>query len=148
MIIGNLCGREIQPGKGAAPVAEKLEITLTVSIDREGLERKLNHPVEKETAFFILGLVGAQMSSRFGEEYCSVELTAATGLNPNFLRSMNTFARKHQQALALFGANGEVVVDDPYLVEIFQLLHAAQVTKVGEQWRLVQPADLDEEPTH
>jgi hypothetical protein len=130
-------------------VSEKLEITLTVSIDRTGLERKLKHPVEKETAFFILGLVGAQLASRFGEEYCSVELAAATGLSPSFLRSMNAFAHKHQQALAHFGATGEAVVDDPYLVEIFQVLHAAQVTKVGAQWRLVRPAvERDEDITH
>lgn len=130
-------------------MAERLEITLTVSIDRAGLERKLNHPVEKETAFFILGLVGAQLSSRFGEEFCAVELAAATGLSPSFLRSMNTFARKHQQALNHYGAKGEVLVDDPYLVEVFQLLHAADVTRVGEQWRLVRrESDLEEEPTH
>jgi hypothetical protein len=136
-------------GKEAAPVSEKLELTLTVSIDRTGLERKLNQPIEKETAFFILGMVGAQLASRFGEDYCAVELSAATGLSPDFLRSMNTFARKHQQALTRYGANGEVVVDDPDMVEVFQLLHAADAIKVGKAWRLVRKEpDPDEESAH
>lgn len=130
-------------------MSEKLELTLTVSLDRTGLEQKLNHPVEKETAFFILGLVGAQLTSRFGEDYCAVELSAATGLDPAFLRSMNTFARKHQQALSHFGANGEVMVDDPDIVEVFQLLHAAEAVKVGRQWRLIRKeSDGDDEPAH
>jgi hypothetical protein len=132
-------------------VTERLEVTLSITIDRAGLERKLNHPIEKETAFFILGMVNAQLSSRFGEEFCHVELTTASGLSTTFLRSMNTFARKHQQALSAFEADGEVVVDDRFLVEVFQLLHSVTVIKVGEQWRVVRKervADEAEPATH
>lgn len=124
-------------------MADHLEITLRITLDRSGLERKLNRSVENDTAFFVLGLVHAQLSSTFGDEYCQVDMESATGLDPNFVRSMNSFARRHKRALDSLEACGEAVVEDADIVEVFQTLHDVIITPLGRKWRVarLRPAD-------
>jgi hypothetical protein len=62
----------MQRRKGASEMGEKLEIALRVTLDRAALARRLGRPVEKETAFFILGLVHAQLCSHYGDDCCTV----------------------------------------------------------------------------
>lgn len=119
-------------------MSDRLEITLRVTLDRDGAAEHLGRPIDKDTAFFVLGLVHAQLTSTFGDDHCVVELETATGLQQAFLRSMNSFARRHKRALQALDANGEVMVDDEDVLEVFQLLHDVIVTPIGSRWRVVR----------
>lgn len=121
---------------------EKLEISLRIKLDRAGVRKRLKETVESDTAFFILGMVHALLTSKYGDEHCTVEMEAATGLNPEFVRSMNSFARRHKAALDALETYGEVFVEDRDLLEVFQALHDVVITPVGHRWRIV----VDEPP--
>lgn len=116
---------------------ERLELTLRITLDRAGVRRRLKEPVESDTAFFILGMVHALLTSKYGGEHCTVEMESATGLHPDFVRSMNSFARRHKAALDALETYGEVFVEDRDLLEVFQALHDVVVTPVGHRWRIV-----------
>lgn len=126
-------------------MGDKLEITLRITLDRPGVERHLGRAVENDTAFFILGLVHAQLTDTFGDEHCMVDMESATGLDPAFVRSMNSFARRHKKALETLESNGEVMVADQDILEVFQLLHNVIITPLGGRWR-VSRMDLGAEP--
>lgn len=117
---------------------DKLEITLRITLDRPGLERQLKRPVETDTAFFVLGLVHAQLTSAFGDDYCRVDMESATGLDPQFVRSMNSFARRHKRALEALELHGEVMVEDKDILEVFQLLHDVVITPLGSRWHVMR----------
>lgn len=116
---------------------EKLEVTLRITLDRTGVRRRRKQPVESDTAFFILGMVHALLTSKYGDEHCTVEMDSATGLDPAFVRSMNSFARRHKAALDALETYGEVYVEDRDLLEVFQALHAVVITQIGQGWRIV-----------
>lgn len=97
----------------------------------------MKEPVDSDTAFFILGMVHALLTSKYGDEACTVEMESATGLDPAFVRSMNSFARRHKAALDALETNGEVYVEDRDLLEVFQALHDVIITQVGHRWRIV-----------
>ncbi|MGE5674028.1 MAG: hypothetical protein ACM3XM_09070 [Mycobacterium leprae] len=115
-------------------MSDKLEITLRIALDRSGLAERLDGPVDNDTAFFILGLVHAQLTAMFGDENCMVELNAASGIDPSLIREMNGFARRHKQALETLRAQGNVLVAEWDIVEVLQLLQDVSVTPVGERW--------------
>lgn len=117
---------------------ERAEINLRIRLDRAGLQRRLGRPVESDFAFYVLGLVHAQLTSKFSDEHCQVEMESATGVRPELIRSMNTFARRHKLALDALERDGEVTVADRDLVEVFQLLHNVVITPVGGRWRVVR----------
>lgn len=121
---------------------DKLEITLRITLDRPGLEKQLRRRVENDTAFFILGLVHAQLTSTFGDDYCQVDLETATGVNPQLIRSMNSFARRHKKALEALELQGEVVVEDRDVLEVMQTLHDVIITPVGAKWHVSRMARL------
>lgn len=119
-------------------MGDKLEITLRVTLDRPGLERRLRQPIENDKAFFILGLVQAQLTRYFGQECCRVEMEAATGLTASLIGVMNDFARDHQRAIDSLHEQGEVIVDDADLADVLQLHHDVVVTPVGSRWRVAR----------
>lgn len=121
---------------------DKLEITLRITLDRPGLERQLRRRVENDTAFFILGLVHAQLTSTFGDDHCQVDLETATGVNPQLIRSMNSFARRHKKALEALELQGEVIVEDRDVVEVMQTLHDVIITPVGAKWHVCRMSRL------
>ncbi|MFZ5813908.1 MAG: hypothetical protein ACOY93_01215 [Bacillota bacterium] len=116
---------------------DRLEVTLRIRLDRAGVRRRLKEAVESDTAFFILGMVHALLTSKYGDEHCTVEMESATGLDPAFVRSMNSFARRHKAALDALETYGEVYVEDRDLLEVFQALHDVVITPVGHRWRIV-----------
>lgn len=115
----------------------RLELTLRVTLDRAGVRKRLKKPVESDTAFFILGMVHALLTSKYGDEYCTVEMESATGLDAEFVRSMNSFARRHKAAMDALETYGEVWVEDQELLEVLQLLHNVVVTQVDGRWHVV-----------
>lgn len=121
-------------------MGDKLEMVLRVTLDRPGLERKLERKVENDTAFFVLGMVHAQLTGAFGDEHCEVDLESATGLEAGFVRSMNSFARRHKRVLDAFESQGEVMVEDQDILEVFQALHDVVITPLGRRWRVVRAA--------
>lgn len=116
----------------------KVEIMLRVTLDRAGLGQRLQRPIESDFAFFVLGLVHAQLTSQFGDEHCLVDMESATGVKTDLIRSMNSFARRHKVALEALERDGEVTVVDRDLVEVFQLLHNVIITPLGGRWRVVR----------
>lgn len=116
----------------------KVEINLRITLDRSGLARRLGRSIDNDFAFYVLGLVHAQLSSQFGDEACLVDMDSATGLNPSLIRSMNSFARRHKHALDVLERDGEVLVHDRDVVEVFELLHNVIITPVGGGWRVVR----------
>jgi hypothetical protein len=125
---------------------DKLEVTLRITLDRSGLERQLGRKVENDTAFFILGMVHAQLTSTFGDDHCAVEMESGTGLKPELVKAMNTFPRRHKRALEALERYGEVTVEDLDILEVFQTLHDVIITPMGTRWRvarLTQPAGCD-----
>lgn len=126
-------------------MADKLEITLRITLDRPGLERRLQRPVENDTAFFVLGLLHAQLTSYFGDEHCQVEMESATGVNPALIRSMNSFARRHKRALEALDLQGEVIVEEQDVLEVLGLLHNVVITPLGaRRWRVARYGSPDE----
>lgn len=123
---------------------DKLEITLRITLNRPGLEQQLRRKIENDTAFFILGLVHAQLTSRFGDEHCVVEMDSGTGLRPELIRAMNSFARRHKRALEALDAHGEVIVEDRDILEVFQTLHDVIITPLGHRWRVVRMPQVGE----
>ena len=119
-------------------MADKLEITLRITLDRAGLEKRLRHPLENDKAFFVLGLVHAQLTSTFGDEHCHVEMESATGVNPDLIRSMNSFPRRHKQAVAALDERGEVFVEDRDVLEVLTLMHDVIITPIGARWRVAR----------
>lgn len=117
---------------------EKVEINLRITLDRSGLQRRLGRAIENDFAFYVLGLVHAQLSSQFGDEACLVDMDSATGLSPSLVRSMNSFARRHKLSLDALDRDGEVLVEDRDVVEVFELLHNVIITPVGSRWRVVR----------
>ncbi|HYF91127.1 MAG TPA: hypothetical protein VD969_02655 [Symbiobacteriaceae bacterium] len=118
---------------------DKLEITLRITLNRPGLERQFQRKVENDTAFYILGMIHAQLSSTFGDDHCLVEMESATGLNPDLVRAMNSFPRRHKRALDALEAWGEAVVEDRDVLEVFQTLHNVMITPLGAgKWRVTQ----------
>lgn len=140
VITGRPCG-----GRGTPTVEEKLEVTLRIVLDRPGIERTRQRPLEKEVAFNILGRVYAQLSDEFGE-FCQVELEAATGVNPELIRSMNSFAPRHKRALDALLQHGEAIVDDRDVMEAFAAIHDVVITPIGSRWRVAQHPPLYEYP--
>ncbi len=116
---------------------QRLELTLRVTLDRAGVRKRLKKPVESDTAFFILGMVHALLTSKYGVEHCTVEMESATGLDSEFVRSMNSFARRHKAAMDALESCGEVWVEDQELLEVIQLLHDVVVTPVDGRWHVV-----------
>lgn len=119
-------------------MADKLEITLRITLDRKGLERQTGRAIENDTAFFVLGLVHAQLTSTFGDDHCMVDMESATGISPDLIRAMNSFARRHKRALEALDRDGEVMVDDRDVLEVFQTLHDVIITPLGSRWRVVR----------
>jgi hypothetical protein len=117
---------------------DKLEITLRITLDRSSLERRLRQPVANEKAFFVLGLVNAQLTSTFGNDCCHVEMDAATGIRPALIQDMNSFARRHKQAVDALDQRGEAVVQDSDVLEILQMMHNVIITPIGSQWRVIR----------
>ncbi|HWI64631.1 MAG TPA: hypothetical protein VNT75_22625 [Symbiobacteriaceae bacterium] len=116
---------------------DKLEITLRITLDRSGLERQLGRKLENDTAFYVLGMLYAQLSSTFGDEHCLVEMTSATGLKSDLITAMNSFPRRHKKALDALEAWGEAVVEDRDVLEVFQTLHDVVITPLGaSRWRV------------
>jgi len=127
-------------------MGDKLEITLRITLDRPGVERHLGRSIENDTAFFVLGLVHAQLTGTFGDDHCFVDMDSATGLDPAFVRSMNSFARRHKKALETLETVGEVTVADKDILEVFQLLHNVIITPVGGRWRVARMDFGEESP--
>lgn len=119
-------------------MADKLEITLRITLDRPGLQRHLRRVVENDTAFFVLGLVHAQLTSTFGDDNCTVDMEAATGVSPDLIRSMNSFARRHKRALQALEDYGEAIVDEQDVLEVLGLLHDVVITPLGGRWRVTR----------
>lgn len=119
-------------------MGEKLEITLRITLDRAGLERRLGRPVDHDQAFFVLGMVYAQLSSRFGEEDCTVEMTDATGVDRDLLQPMNAFARELRRTLRRLDEAGEAVVDDPELLAVLQITQEVMAMPEGGRWRVTR----------
>lgn len=117
---------------------EKLEVTLRITLDRKGLEQQLGRKVENDTAFFILGMVHAQLTSTFGDDHCVVEMAAGTGIDPELIRVMNSFPRRHKRALEELDRAGEVTVCDRDVLEVLQTLHDVIITPVGSAWRVAR----------
>lgn len=124
-------------------MADKLEISLRITLDRPGLEKQLRRAVENDTAFFVLGLVYAQLTSTFGDEHCNVEMERATGLDGALIRSMNSFARRHKRALERLEQEGEVIVEDRDVLEVLQILQDVIITPLGDRWRVARYAPVD-----
>lgn len=124
---------------------DTLELTLKVTLDRHGLKRHLRREVDKDIAFFILGLVNAQLTSTFGEQNCTVGLITATGINPLFLQRMNSFARLHKRANEELNERGEVIVEDRDLLQVFESVYDVTVTPLGERWRITRNQRGDDE---
>lgn len=120
-------------------MGEKLEIALRITLNRAGVERRLRRPVGADHAFFVLGMVYAQLSSRFGEEDCTVEMTDATGVDRSLLEPMNAFARELRRTLRRLDETGEAWVDDPELLSILQITHEVTAMPVGGRWRVTRP---------
>lgn len=117
---------------------DKLEITLRITLDRPGLERQFRRKVENDTAFYILGMIHAQLTSTFGDDHCQVEMAAATGVNPELVQAMNSFPRRHKRALDALDAWGEAVVEDRDVLEVLQTLHEVTIIPLGAKWRVVR----------
>lgn len=116
---------------------DKLEITLRVTLDRPGLEKQLHRKVENDTAFYILGMIHAQLHASFGDDHCQVDMLTATGVNPELIRAMNSFPRRHKKALDALETWGEAVVEDRDVLEVFQTLHDVIITPLsGGRWRV------------
>lgn len=121
-------------------MGEKLEVTLRISLDRSALEQRWNREVANDTAFYLLGLVHAQLTGTLGDECCQVEMERATGVDPALIQAMNTFAPQHKRALEALEAHGEVTVSNPDLVEVLQTLHHVVVTPIGSSWHIFRPS--------
>ncbi|HYG58076.1 MAG TPA: hypothetical protein VD902_08455 [Symbiobacteriaceae bacterium] len=121
---------------------DKLEITLKITLDRPELERKLKRSLENDTAFFILGMVHAQLTSTFGDEHCQVEMQGATGVNPALIQAMNSFPRRHKRALDALDQWGEAIIEDQDVLEVFQTLHDVVITPLGGKWRVTRTLPL------
>lgn len=119
-------------------MGDKLELNLRITLDRNGLRQHLGREVENDVAFFVLGMVNAHLTSLLSDEHCQVDMQSATGLDPVFVRSMNGFTRKHKRALEVLDAQGEVVIEDRELLEVFQELHDVMVTPLGGRWRVAR----------
>jgi hypothetical protein len=119
-------------------VADKLEITLRITLDRLGLEQRLGRTVENDTAFFVLGLVYAQLTGHFGDDHCNVDMEAATGINPRLIQTMNSFARRHKRALEALDTHGEALVEDRDVLEVMQQLQDVLITPLGTKWRVTR----------
>jgi len=119
-------------------VGDKLEIALRITLDRSGLEKRLRRPVGADYAFFVLGMVHAHLSSRFGEEDCTVEMTAATGVDPELLEPMNIFARELRRTLRDLDETGEAMVEDPDLLSVLQITQGVVAVPVGGGWRITR----------
>lgn len=117
---------------------DKLEITLRITLDRPGLEKRLRHPLENDKAFFILGLVHAQLTSSFGNEHCRVEMEAATGVDPGLIRALSSFPQRHKQAVTTLDERGEVLVEDRDVLEVLTIMHDVIITPVGPRWRVAR----------
>lgn len=127
-------------------MGDKLEVTLRITLDRPGLERLWGRKVEEDTAFFILGLVHAQMTERFTEAFCQVDMESATGMDQGFVRSMNSFARRYKRALDELQRWGHAQVEDADLVDVIRMLHQVEVTPTGSSWRVVRLGAGNEQP--
>lgn len=118
---------------------DKLEITLRITLNRPGLEQQLGRKVENDTAFYVLGMIYAQLSSTFGDEHCLVEMAAATGLKPDLIAAMNSFPRRHKKALDALEAWGETIVEDRDVLDVFQTLHDVVITPISSgRWRVTR----------
>lgn len=104
-----------------------LEIQLRVTLDAEGAGQELGHPVDHGVAFFILGLVQAQLARAFGCRHCRVELAAATGISPGLLGAMAGFAPALQRAVSEVQETGQAWVDDAGVAELVALLWPVRV---------------------
>lgn len=126
---------------------DKLEITLRITLNRSDLERQFRRKVENDTAFYILGMVHAQLSSTFGDDHCAVEMESATGIQPDLIRAMNSFPRRHKRALDALEAWGVAIVEDRDVLEVFQTLHDVIITPLDSgRWRVAYAQA--EEPYH
>lgn len=116
---------------------DRMEVSLKIVLDRAGVGRRHEAPLESHSAFFILGLVHALLTDKYGDQNCTVEMESATGLSQEFVKSMNTFASRHKAALNALAHDGEVYIRDADLLEVFQVLHDVVVTQAGQGWWVV-----------
>lgn len=121
---------------------DKLEVTLKITLDRPELEQKLRRSLDNDTAFYILGLLHAQLTSTFGDEHCRVEMESATGVSPSLIQAMNSFPRRHKRALDSLDRWGEVIIEDPDVLEVLQTLHDVVITPVSGKWRVTRSVPL------
>jgi hypothetical protein len=119
-------------------VEDKLEITLRITLDRSGLEKRLRHPLENDKAFFVLGLVHAQLTTTFGDDNCQVEMQAATGVKPELIRALSSFAQRHKQAVEALDERGEALVADRDVLEVLTMMHDVIITPIGARWRVAR----------
>ncbi len=104
-----------------------VEIQLRISLDTEGAGRELGYPVGSGVAFFITGLIQAQLARVFGPRYCQVELSAATGVSRSLLETMAGFAPALQQVVTRVQEAGEAWVDDPVVAEVMALIWPVRI---------------------
>lgn len=119
----------------------RVEMTFRVVLNRtQAGGRARVRSVDNDTAFYVLGLLKAQLAENFGSGNWLVELADATGQRPEFLRTMNAFARAHQAACDELERSGQVVVEDADLADVFRTVHQLQVVDLGGRWRVERPA--------
>jgi hypothetical protein len=63
-------------------------------------------------------------------------MESATEIDERLIRSMNSFARRHQQVLAALKAHGEAIVEDRDVIEVLELLQVGVITPIGSRWHV------------
>lgn len=119
-------------------MSDKLEITLRIALDRSGLAKRLKRAVEDEDAFFVLGLVNAQLTSTFGEEHCQVEMESASGVSRSLIEAMRALPRRLKRTLETLKQDGEAEVTDPDVLAAVAQLEGVTVRRVGGKWLVVR----------
>lgn len=114
----------------------ELDIRLRIRLDADGASRELGEPVGVGAAFFILGLVQAQLARAFGPRHCRVELEGATGVPPWLAAAMRGFAPALQQAVTDLACRGEAWVQEPAVVEVLALVWPVASEPEGDGWRV------------
>ena len=113
---------------------DRLEITLRIALDRSDLARRLGSTVDQDTAFFIFGLVSAQLIGQYGDHACQVEMISASGVDQALIDAMNELPRSLKQTRETLLSTGEVVVTDPDLLVALRVLEEVTVTPKEGRW--------------
>lgn len=122
---------------------DRIELTVKITLDRQAAGRVRRGSLDNDAAFFVLGLLRAQLADAFGQDRSGVELLAATGHRPEFLQSMNAFANLYRNAMHELEQRGEVEVADAHLAQVFREVHRLQVTDLGGRWSVAPPRRRD-----